>query len=330
MTRSIDDQDRERVQRSSVRVGLAVGVASAAVLGVIAAIIVATTIAASQPVPAQPAEGTHEGDHTPQRVVDVASVVPLVVILAALGVLALGVIAWWAARRAAAPMAQALRVQRTFVADASHELRTPLTTLTSRIQLASHRLERGGDVAGALAAMRRDAEVMTNVLTDLLLAADTSQPSPDSQASVAEVVSDAVGLLEPQADEREVTVRQEVEWNLGAVIDPVALTRAIVALMDNAIRHSPTGGTVVVEAHRAGSSIEVRVRDQGSGIPDGAAGRVFERFARVDDGAGTGRRFGLGLALVRDITARFGGSVRVERTSPSGTTFLVVLPAAGA
>lgn len=324
MTTNSDDRDRASIQRAATRVGVVVALASAGVVGLIAMVIVAVVLRSSRE---EPDDGPMRGDdHWSERVVDVGAVVGPVVVLAAVGVAALGLIAWWAAGRAARPMAKALAVQRAFVADASHELRTPLTTLTSRIQLAQHRAQRGGDVAGALVAMRRDADVMNDVLTDLLLAAETSRTAPNANASVTQAVSDAVALLEPQATEREVSVRQQVEWNLRAGADPVALTRAIVALLDNAIRHSPAGATVVIDAHRAGGWIELRVSDQGGGIPDGAAERVFERFARVDDGAGPGRHFGLGLALVRDITMRFGGSVRVEQTSPSGTTFLVVLP----
>jgi len=107
----------------------------------------------------------------------------------------------------------------------------------------------------------------------------------------------------------------------------VTLTRLCVALIDNAVYHSPRGAVVAVTATTAGHGIEVRVADQGPGIRPEDRARIFERFAR---GPETGRRrgFGLGLALVKDVASRVGGSVEVERTSPAGTTFLLSLPAA--
>jgi signal transduction histidine kinase len=102
-------------------------------------------------------------------------------------------------------------------------------------------------------------------------------------------------------------------------------SRALVALLDNAVRHSPPGGTVTESARSTGRDVEVRVADRGAGIQGIVADRLFDRFVRTDD---TVRRdFGLGLALVRDIAARFGGDVTVDRTSTEGTTFLLTLPA---
>mgnify|MGYP002735402387 CR=1 FL=1 len=86
--------------------------------------------------------------------------IPLTVVLAVLSVVFVSLIAWWATRRANAPIEKAMAIQRAFVADASHELRTPLTTLNSRIQLAQHRLARDGDVTTVLVDLRQDAQTM--------------------------------------------------------------------------------------------------------------------------------------------------------------------------
>ncbi|OJU42286.1 MAG: hypothetical protein BGN97_01630 [Microbacterium sp. 69-10] len=103
--------------------------------------------------------------------------------------------------------------------------------------------------------------------------------------------------------------------------------RAVIALLDNAVRYSPDGASVQLTATPTGRRAEIRVADHGPGLGDMDPERVFERFARST--ASTERRgFGLGLALVRDIANRFGGSVEVERTSPTGTTFLLTLPRA--
>ncbi|KHK99621.1 hypothetical protein LK09_02465 [Microbacterium mangrovi] len=330
--------DRRRVQRSAVRVGLWVGLASAAVVGLIVAIIVAVSVAGSRPDPDHDHDGfagpSGPGGPPDARVIDLGTTIVLAVTLGALGVVALGVLAWWMSRRATRPLTEALQAQRAFVADASHELRTPLTALVSRIQLAQHRAARGGDVSGALADLRRDAEVMNAVLTDLLVAAEAAGPQPGdekAQASVAAVARDAVAVIQPRADAARVPVTIDVADGTLAGVDATALTRALIALLDNAVRHSAPGAAVVVTGRTVGAHVEVRVHDRGSGIP-GDPDRLFERFARGETGSDAPAGFGLGLALVRDIVARFGGQVTVESTSTGasdhGTTFLLTLPAA--
>jgi signal transduction histidine kinase len=329
--------DRRRVQRSAVRVGLWVGLASAAVVGAIVAIIVAVSVAASRPDPDHDHDGFGgpggPGGPPPSRVIDLGTTVALAIALGVVGVIALGVLAWWMSRRATRPLAEALQAQRAFVADASHELRTPLTALISRIQLAQHRADRGGDVAGALTDLRRDAEVMNAVLTDLLLAAEAAgghSADDGAVASVASVAREAVAVIQLRADAAQVPVTIDVESGLDAAADATALTRALIALLDNAVRHSEPGDEVSVTARAIGGRVELRVTDHGSGI-EGDPERLFERFARGSTGedAVAPHGFGLGLALVRDTVTRFGGTVRVEHTSTRagdhGTVFLLAL-----
>ena len=318
--------DRRRVQRAALRAGLWVGLASAVVVVLLSVATVAALFASSRDERRPPGEGGP--GHRGPRVIEIDDVVPIAVVIGILGVAALGVIAWYVARRAAAPLAEALEVQRSFVADASHELRTPLTTLTSRIQLAQHRAERGGDVTGALEDLRRDAALMDEVLADLLTAAETAGGQRSDAASVADVgtaAADAVATLDPVASGRNVVVVADVESGLLASADPVALRRAVTALLDNAVRYAPGGSTVRVVGRGLGRSVAIRVVDEGGGIVGIDPRRVFDRFARADDGT---RGAGLGLALVRDVAERFGGRVSVEATSPSGTTVLLELPKA--
>ncbi|MBN7794268.1 sensor histidine kinase [Microbacterium esteraromaticum] len=318
--------DRARVQRSAVRSGLWVGLASAAVVTAVTATIIATLVTASRP-DGRPPRDDDPGGGRP-RILDLDDVLPVVIVMGVIGVLLLAVIAWYASRRASEPLAEALGVQRAFVADASHELRTPLTTLNSRIQLAEHRLRGGEDVRPVLHDMRRDAEVMDAVLTDLLLAAETAgvrSDDADAAAPVADALADAAAVLEPRAAERDVRIVSDAPPGLHVAAEPTALLRAVIALLDNAVRHSRDGGAVQLSARAEGRHVQIRVADEGTGLSGIDPSRVFERFTRSNTSAQrTG--FGLGLALVRDVANRFGGSIEVEDTSPQGTTFLLTLP----
>ena len=120
-------------------------------------------------------------------------------------------------------------------------------------------------------------------------------------------------------------VRIAVAVDAIVPVPPVTLVRALVALLDNAVAHSPAGGSIELSARRLASGVEIRVADHGAGISGIDPAEVFERFARTPD-SGRGRGFGIGLSLVRDIAQRAGGSVVVESTSPGGTVFLLTLP----
>lgn len=327
--------DHAQVREAARRVGLAVGVASAVLMATVALVISLVIVFSAREEGTLPGRDSRRPPGGPSRwnmrVVSVGDIVPVIVVLAVLGVLLLALIAWMAARRSTRPLAKALETQRHFVADASHELRTPLTTLDARIQLAQNRLRGGGDVEGALESARQDASALQNVLNDLLLAAEgTNADATVGQSSDLEAcVQEGVRLTAPQARARGVDVVVEGEVGHGCRVQAAdtAVTRALVLLVDNAIGYSPRGTSVVVSAKCSQTTVAVRVTDQGGGVDQEDGQDVFERFAR---GKSVRRGFGLGLALVQDIALRFGGTVAIEKTGPSGTTFLLELPSAPA
>ena len=322
--------DDSQVRRAALRVGVAVGITATLVVAAIAIVTLLFLVAVSREVPggSRPPHrgGGGRGDWA-ERVVNVGEVVPLIIALAVVGITLLALVAWLASRRATQPLAEALRVQRNFIADASHELRTPLTTLDSRIQLAQHRLDRGGDVEGVLKELRRDAGALEQILSDLLLAAEATSVGPDTSMAVDVLASatEAARLTAGVGKADCVGVEIQVEQGTLALANPTALVRALVILLDNALGHSPANSTVTVSAQKVGARVEIRVRDQGSGIVGATPDQVFQRFSRGDSDR---RGFGLGLSLVRDIAERLGGRVLVEQTNAAGTTFLLVIPAA--
>ena len=234
------------------------------------------------------------------------------------------------ARRAVRPLSDALTLQRSFVADASHELRTPLTLLSTRAQILRRSLvAHSADPAVLTDAdgVVSDAARMTDVVDELLVAADpwtASESAPVELISLcAELMDSArdyarsnqVGLiLEPPADQAVTTTG-----------NAVGLRRAVLAILDNAIAHTPPSGTVTVAVGRHGRQAVIDVTDTGSGIAPGEIDRVFDRFHSGHQKASR-RSYGLGLALAREVVTRHGGRLTIENTSASGTTFRVWLP----
>ena len=313
-----------RDRKAPLQVGIAVGAAAGVVITILIAVVSFYVVRASR-VDLRHPHGRGPGrDRWQERIVDLGDLLPALIVFGIVAVALIGVIAWWATRLANEPLERALRIQRAFVADASHELRTPLTTISSRVQLAQHRMERGGDVGGALEDLTLDARAMTAVLDDLLTAAEPGPVGATCWADVA--AAEALRLVAPQAAAAQVALVEDVPAGIGVGAGQAALSRALVALLDNAVRHSPQGGSVSLSATADQKQVFLRVWDNGPGLGSTDPESLFERFVRAP---GSGRGFGLGLALVRDIAERFSGTVRVESTGPTGTVFLLCLPRVG-
>jgi signal transduction histidine kinase len=258
------------------------------------------------------------------------------VALIVVGIIAIALAAvtsWVIARRAVRPLGEALRIQRTFVADASHELRTPVAVVAARVELLKQEIASGESTAENLAGLQQDVRLLGDVITDLLLAAaPPSAIDSDHVTDVASVVDSTLTDLRMIADNRGVALQLAKREEPKTRVPESTLRRCVVALVDNAIGHSPADATVTVtlEPAKERSFFALSVRDQGGGIVGIDPRRVFERFARGDGAArGAGRSgFGIGLALVRDLADRYGGRIEVSETSAAGTVFTLTLPRA--
>ncbi|NIJ12460.1 signal transduction histidine kinase [Saccharomonospora amisosensis] len=231
----------------------------------------------------------------------------------------------WLGRRAVRPMAQALALQRRFVADAGHELRTPLTLLSTRVQLLDRHLRRGtahAELRDEAAGVAGDARHLAAILDDLLLAAEPGSPLPSSTVDLAELAERAAAAS--ANDAIPVEVRRP-----GAPVpvrgSAVALRRAVTALLDNASSHARTGVTISVSSAARHAALEVT--DDGPGIDAELLPGVFERFATAR-GRQQPRGYGIGLALVSEIAARHGGTVSASNQPGGGARLRLTLPRA--
>ena len=212
--------------------------------------------------------------------------------------------------------------QREFVADAAHELRSPLTNMRTQLEVAQH-LGPAADWPAVADDLLTDTARLSRLVDDLLLLArsDESPRLTRPEPVAIDALVRTVGARYPGVS---VEVDDSPLWTLG---DEDALARVLANLLDNAARHART--SVVVTAARAGDRILVAVTDDGPGIPEADRERVFERFTRLDDArARDAGGAGLGLAIVRELVRRHGGTVRL-RNAPSGAGLRVdvILPA---
>jgi two-component system OmpR family sensor kinase len=236
------------------------------------------------------------------------------------------------ARRAVRPLAQALTLQRTFVADASHELRTPLTLLSTRSQLLDRAIQSSDldrQVREDSRGVVHDVQRLGEVVDDLLLAADPRGDERREPVGLAGLVEAVVDSARAHAGDAHVDLTCVAAdpgklWVLGSA---PALRRAVLSLVENAIDHTPTDGEVQVLTRKERRDVIVSVSDTGPGIDPKAADDVLRRFHSGGQRAGRAH-YGLGLALTHDVANRHGGQLRLA-ASEVGATFELVLPAHG-
>ena len=252
-----------------------------------------------------------------------------------IGIVAAAVTGAFLGRRAVRPLARALALQRRFVADASHELRTPLAVLHTRAELIRRRLSRtpsAGDdrLRADVAQLAADTRALGEVVEDLLLSAELQHRRTGGEpVNAAEVATELVTSLEPYAAAQGVALLTDLGAE-PALVTGVrsSLRRALAALVDNALAHVDAEGTVTVAVHRDGDQVALAVVDDGEGLDPARAAQLLDRFARGDQRRDRpGRRFGLGLALVREVVEAHGGELHIDGRPGEGARFTMLLPA---
>jgi two-component system OmpR family sensor kinase len=242
---------------------------------------------------------------------------------------------------------------RRFAADASHELRTPLASIRGFAELYRQGAVPPDDVPRTMRRIEDEATRMGGLVEDLLLLArlDERRPARSEPVDLAVLAGDAVHDVRGLDPERPVrlTGLQPGTGPVPTVVvgDEGGLRQVVTNLVANAVRHTPDGTPVEVavgvepasqaaagdgNAAAAGDRpcAVLEVRDHGAGLPPDEAGKIFERFYRVDSSRrrGNGGGSGLGLSIVSAVTAAHGGTVDVRTTPGGGATFRVALPLA--
>jgi signal transduction histidine kinase len=233
-------------------------------------------------------------------------------------------------RRAVRPLGEALALQRRFVADASHELRTPLTVLHTRAQLLRRTLASAAatEAPAELDRLVKDARNLGDVVTDLLLSAELQhRPQDGEPVDVVALARDVADSLQVLAAERSVqlTGPPAAGPDAATVVGVEgALRRAVSALVDNALAHTGAGGHVALTVTVGADEVELTVTDDGEGLDPSQALQLGRRFAR-GTARDTGRRFGLGLALVDEVARAHGGRLSVAGSPGEGAAFTLHL-----
>jgi len=228
---------------------------------------------------------------------------------------------------------QALEASKAhFIHVATHELRSPVAVSQSLVRgvlkgYAGKMSDKQAEIFGRVSRRLDFLESLVNDLLDLA-AGKATGPAEEEAVVLNSSVGRAVLLLQPRAEERNVTLIHRaccdelVVWGTEEGLD-----RIFVNLVGNGIKYTPPGGSVTAAMRQLEDGIEVQVIDDGIGIPEESLPHLFEEFyrapnAKSSDEVGTG----LGLAIVKDLVDRYGGCIEVESRVGQGTTFTVTFP----
>ena len=231
--------------------------------------------------------------------------------------------------RMALELREVEQLKQQFFSQISHELRNPLTAIRASAQLL---LLRARDVLDARQrqwvqsiddSVDRLLSLVTRIL-DLNRLREGVFPLVRQPIELDKVVARALDMLGPQAEQQGLRLEQTTAGD-GVVIaaDEEALTQLLLNLVGNAIKFTPTGGSVQVAVTDAAADVELTVRDSGPGIPAADLNRIFEPYQQAHQGRNGS---GLGLAIVKGLVEAHGGSISVDSEEGKGTCFVVRLP----
>lgn len=257
------------------------------------------------------------------------------------------------------------RLNRAFAAltqfstELAHEFRTPIHIMMQQAEIALSRSRTPGEYRDVLASSLEELDRLHHMVDDILFLARAEDPRARINRvplAIATELADIVDYLEPLAAERGVAVAAETATGTLLSADRMLLRRALVNVVNNAIRHTPSGGRVTLTAEMAGEGTAIEVRDTGTGIPVTALPRVFDRYFRVPGDVGEAVQWdtrgiadeneaeraasghtdarmaarstgtGLGLAIVRSIMSLHGGTASIRSTPGRGTWVTLHFP----
>ncbi|MEV8088625.1 sensor histidine kinase [Streptomyces nigra] len=218
-----------------------------------------------------------------------------------------------------------LEQQRAFVADASHQLRNPLAALLLRIELLAFELPEGNEeIASVQAEGRRLAQVLDDLL-DLALAEHTE--ADVRLTDIGALTAERVAAWAPTAEAKGVRLRGTCPATTGWA-DPVALSSALDAVIDNAVKFTPPDESVEVTVAADGDTSTIEVADRGPGLTDEELARIGDRFWRSGRHQNV-KGSGLGLSISRALLAAGGGTIAYARHEPHGLRVTVTVPRTG-
>lgn len=227
-------------------------------------------------------------------------------------------------------LSRSINTRKQMTADIAHELRTPLSLILGHAEAVHDGVLQ--PTRDNFEIIREEATRLEHLVDDLriLSLADAGELTINLQTIEPErLIQEVTALYQYQTQRMNITLDLEIASPLPPIeVDPGRMTQVLTNILDNALRHTPEGGRIVLTARRVQDQIEISIQDSGPGITAEEVNRIFDRFYRTDparqreDGGGSG----LGLAIARSIVQAHGGQIRAENAAGNGLKIIVTLP----
>jgi len=218
--------------------------------------------------------------------------------------------------------------RREFLTNIGHELRTPLMIATGYLQMLQRGIVSGDQLTAAIDTVARNVQQIASLVNDILFLQEMDLVLPEfQQVDINEVAGQVFARYNPKAKERNVNLRLNPSPGLHPVSgDSKSLERALMALVDNAIKFSPKGGDVEIRMSDQNEHVQVAVEDHGIGITKENLEHIFDRFYHIErSGDDLFGGIGLGLAITRQVIQQHHGNIDVESEPGKGTIFTLTL-----
>jgi len=250
-------------------------------------------------------------------------------LVGAISILVLGFGSWWMAGRSLRTTQNAWDMQQAFVANASHELRTPLTLMRASAEVAQRSTQPNPQQAALMTNIVEEVDHMSKLVDELLLLSrlDAHQLKLDIRPiHVAGLVAEIQRQFEPLMNSRQVIFVNQA--TTGTVLaDVTRLRQVLIILLDNALRHTPPGGTISVQSIIEGRNLRIIVNDNGEGIAPEHLPHVFDRFYQADSARSKDQKgTGLGLSIAKSLVEIQGGQISITSQPGQGTSISISLP----
>ena len=236
-------------------------------------------------------------------------------------------------KEANAELVNANRHKSLFLANMSHELRTPLNAILGFSELlidATNGRFTDANKKRFLEQIHSSGTHLLALINDILDLSKVEAGQMELRlqpVAVAELVGQVTSSVEPLAVQKHLVLKSEAEAAGQVVADTGKLRQMILNLVSNAIKFTPEGGSVTIQARRVGDRLEISVSDTGIGIAEQDIGRIFKEFQQLDSGVSRKQQgTGLGLALTKSYAILHGGDVRVESELGKGSRFTIDIP----
>jgi signal transduction histidine kinase len=250
-------------------------------------------------------------------------------VIGAISILLLGFGSWLMAGRSLRTTQYAWDMQQAFVANASHELRTPLTLMRASAEVAQRRSTEDYHQSALMQDIINEVDHMSQLVEDLLLLSrlDAHQLKLDQHnIFLPEMIKEIQRQFAAFTNERQVSLLNQV--SSGTVLaDPTRLRQVLIILLDNALSHTTSQGTVTLQSVVDGRNLRISVSDNGEGIPPEHLPHVFERFYQAESARNSENKgAGLGLSIAKSLIEAQGGQIRIASQPGKGTIVTITLP----